>query len=452
MLASLMALPSCSSDEPALLMEEPQPTQQATTQLTQSQAQDVAALFATDRYGVAPVKSRSSQAVETVYNISGDPVAYVVNNEGGGWVIVSATKCYHPILAYSDKADASFHLANSNPGIDMWLDDVRQAVTDSEQLPDSTARQIAMEWLQYETLSGPTIGGGLPGGNSPEAVACRNRLKVLNETYYKQGWKFMTLSSAKGVGLPSGIYQSAQSYGSPEEYTIVGYRIVTTKNQAGPLISTEWHQGKPFSTTDYNALCPNQYYVGCVPVAIGQIMKFHRFPSSFDWNDMSDTTPTYATQYLLADIGKKAGAVYTIDGTNANITGASAALVTYGYKTSIKAHNDSEEINYLINNKRPIYMRGDNGTGAVGHAWVCDGVISEYGHYEDYVEYLTSSGEYSTYGETSFDNPGAFGNFNNLRYHFNWGWEEVKPGWFMSAVPTSNITLTKNRKNIYISK
>lgn len=79
-----------------------------------SQASKVGALFLsnngngnyaeTKSCSVVPevTSDKTVREMRTIYGENNVPSMYVINYEGGGFVIVSATKNYYPILAYSE--------------------------------------------------------------------------------------------------------------------------------------------------------------------------------------------------------------------------------------------------------------------------------------------------------------------------------------------------------------
>lgn len=262
---------------------------------------------------------------------------------------------------------------------------------------------------------------GITGGTAPEAVMCRNRLKELNETYSQDGWSFMTLSSVQQVDMPQRIYDIADRYSIPYEYTIIGLRDNNIYNNVGPLTTTLWSQ-----SGGYNYLCPENCVAGCVPVAMVQIMKFHQYPSSFDWSNMLDDQPTYASQYLIADIGKTIHVQYGIKESSASLSDAKMGFQTYGYRVIQKEHNDTEVADdELIHNKRPVFMVGKSETG---HAWVCDGYTKCSTEYDLYAEYVYN-GRYGNLGLSLIDNPDGFGGITYpASFHMNWGWGGMHNG------------------------
>ena len=216
-------------------------------------------------------------------------------------------------------------------------------------------------------------------------------------------------------------------------------------NNINPLLDKEsiaWDQ-----LCNYNTYCPydnrsaeycNHTPVGCVAVAMGQIMRFWKYPNisnsipSYSDEDNKDeggniiTNSNYgsingvgSTTYNWTDILNK----ITIESTNLQKNAVSQLLYNcalsvkmnfgptgsgandieafnsfknyFNYPSSIQYikkndySNIDEWINALkteLNSNRPVYYRADDTSGKSGHAFVCDGYDS-----------------------------------NNM-FHFNWGW------------------------------
>lgn len=151
---------------------------------------------------------------------------------------------------------------------------------------------------------------------------------------------------------------------------------------------------------------------------------------------------------------------YTSTGSFSNINKAqSAFLNTYGYSSAtIDNFNESATKNELFNNRRPVYMRGDDSNGGGGHAWVCDGA-HEYLNTNGYcfVEFLTGYGGsnpgYSDRGYWTVSNPtlAYTTNATSLYFNMNWGFRDIENGWFISNNVNSGDGNFKNdRKNMYV--
>ena len=54
--------------------------------------------------------------------------------------------------------------------------------------------------------------------------------------------------------------------------------------------------------------------MGCVAVAMAQIMRNYQLPTSFNWAAMPNTQGAYATQVLMKDIGTKVKMQYDCSG------------------------------------------------------------------------------------------------------------------------------------------
>lgn len=72
--------------------------QTSVNSLSPSEAQEVADIFYSRAFGDTFLKKSRSTNVSPINNDQNVPVAYVVNNADGGWVIVSATTDYYPIF------------------------------------------------------------------------------------------------------------------------------------------------------------------------------------------------------------------------------------------------------------------------------------------------------------------------------------------------------------------
>lgn len=444
-LAFVPILASCDSDDVTLAKVDDAQQIVDLHSITPAVAIDVAARF-TDRNNgdVAKAVSRSTLPIETIRDNNDNVIAYAVNYEDGGWVVVSATKAYYPILAYSDEGQFAFEKSDQTTGLEIWIDEIGQAIESADSFDDETTSQIALEWLEYQTESLSTsIGSGLPGGNSPEAVVCRARLKELNETYYQDGWSFTTLPQVSEVTMPSDVYSLADSHSSPYEYTIVGLCKVGEQYKKGPLMTTKWHQDFP-----YNYQCPGK--VGCVPTAMAQIMKYHRYPANYNWNDMPDDNATATLQNMLHDVGVEIGVDYGYDMTTVATTAAVEGFHLYGYDAVLKSHKDSEVIDFVLSNDAPVFMGGFNPSSSyVGHAWVCDGVQHESSQYGYYVEYLVD-GTYDNLNLSQMDDPLTIEvSPKPCRFHMNWGEKDLTNGWYLTAKIDDKHDYTYSRSNIY---
>lgn len=210
-----------------------------------------------------------------------------------------------------------------------------------------------------------------------------------------------------------------------------------------PLITSDWNQPSPF-----NEMCPadpagsnGHAIVGCVPVCMGQIMYYYRWPdhgtgsytyfdstygtqhASFDstwyqWNNMKNsiTTSDPGIAQLLYHLGVSVDLRYGPQSSGMYNHKAAYALRTY-FKYSPETqyvYRDSTTLNWdsliiaHLDRKMPLYYAGWSVPNINGHAFVCDGY---------------QGGDY---------------------FHFNFGWSGSFNGYFY----LDNITPGGNNFNL----
>lgn len=160
------------------------------------------------------------------------------------------------------------------------------------------------------------------------------------------------------------------------------------------LLTTQWHQGRPYKN---NCLTSREDTIeaGCVPIALGQIMAYHKKPLTYNnhtyqWENIAShpiVMPSHSgaqsVAELIHDIGVAAGINYWNGDNGATINDAYNALGLFGYNRT-KSDYSFQIIVNNINSRRPCYARGDNNTSNGGHAWVIDGYKSTSKTYKYY--------------------------------------------------------------------
>lgn len=226
------------------------------------------------------------------------------------------------------------------------------------------------------------------------------------------------------------------------------------KASVEPLLTTKWGQKKPFNqycptktnTSGEEENCP----VGCVALAIGQIMKYHNYPEHgkgyksytpllstkeisadfentyYKWDLMKDTYTSIgskkfytdeeadAVATLLFHTGVSVGTMYSLSGSSAFAYGNIPRDMIEDFRYApdsirylSRSDYDKEKWVDLIFNEltmgRPIFYAG-NSPEYGGHAFVIDG----------------------------YDSSG--------RFHINWGWKGTDNGYY-------DIDLTEGENN-----
>ena len=190
-------------------------------------------------------------------------------------------------------------------------------------------------------------------------------------------------------------------------------RSSTLPAEVEPIVKTQWNQPAPF-----NKYCPDDCPAGCVAVAMGQIMNYHKWPnigtgasfttyngkaisvdfskSEYRWDLMKNTTKELkedeeaadAVAKLLFDCGIALKMNYSKNGSSAFDKNVPLALFNFfGYKHTTLVYDSpnyySSKEEWLVKMKqeivdgRPIYYSASSpkggGQDAAGHAFVISG-------------------------------------------------------------------------------
>ena len=178
----------------------------------------------------------------------------------------------------------------------------------------------------------------------------------------------------------------------------------------GPLLTTTWGQSAP-----YNYQCPEGCPTGCGPTAISQILRYWRWPTEYDWDNMLDSyseeniysdVQANAVAKLMADVGKAFGTTYSSEGSGTYLNyipfiNSFGYEPNIGYESGMSGEDLIQDIKKDLNEHRPVLYEGmpEKPKGEKsGHFLVIDGyTINDY-------------------------------------FHFNYGWEGLYDGWYKNAV------------------
>lgn len=350
--------------------------------------------------------TRSSDVeIDNAFSIkcnSAEPLLHVINYKEGGFTIIAGDYRLMPIQAYSSSGSFSRDESDYPLGLRIWIESIQDSLSRIEEIePD---RNTFAAWQQFRTLS----------NKSP-----------------------LTRSLTPEGGV------------LPEADTVVG-----------PFIEDSWHQDSPYNDSLANTA---HYYqnggyagtlkplVGCVPLAIARIMRYHEYPTSFSWSSMPNSTPqSTATPALIKDIHQHlvsyyspATALYYIILENAiggysHGTGVPIALQIgsflrseYGYAAGIDQSYSTSAYTAmrreLIDHSLPCIIRGfSSPDNTSGHAWICDGYNYHCEHwYDENLEPIAVITTYLHYcwGKTTTTQDGWYSSSNvtldNVEYKYN---------------------------------
>ena len=218
---------------------------------------------------------------------------------------------------------------------------------------------------------------------------------------------------------PPAMQAMLEAYNHAVNSSVKTRAAVPTHADISPLIKTQWNQNTP-----YNNNCPVESGVncptGCVATATAQIMYYHKWPETFNWDAMKTTYSSDdtgeavdAVAKLMADVGEKVYMQYGSESSSAYEYDACEALrIQYGYaettnyieRTCYTAKGWDEVIYNELAANRPVFYVGrsaSSGQGIVGHAFILDGYQAK-------------------------DGVGYF--------HVNWGWGGSSDDYFLISV------------------
>lgn len=234
------------------------------------------------------------------------------------------------------------------------------------------------------------------------------------------------------------------------------------KSSVQPLLKTTWNQSAP-----YNQYCPTKTNssgeqencpVGCVALAIGQIMKYHNYPETgkgsksyqplgvgavisadfentqYKWSLMKNSYTRFgstkfytdeeadAVATMLFHAGVSVGTIYALSGSSAFAYGNIPRDLVENFRYSedsiryvSRADYTKEEWMNLIYNElsmgRPVFYAGNSPTFG-GHAFVIDG----------------------------YDSTG--------RVHINWGWRGSDDGYYDIDLTEGENNYSKNQSMV----
>jgi len=462
LLLVILLLNSCQKDEfdSAISQIKPEQSQLSVSSDSSSvsfaQAKNIAAVFLKKNPSTRSTSSeRSIKSVSEIKNTDDTPAMYVINyNDDKGFVIISATKNYYPILAFSDKGH--FDTSNIPRGIDLWVSQSTSIIENQKSDSAVNINKYRLEWIKYEKSERPV----LTKGDTDLAALVRSYM----DEWDSQGLIYKDLMSGCPDGMSNEMFQQfcdvAAGLANPD-YNYLSNSFIVIKQDCqntefGPFLETEWSQENGFNTmlTPIDGQYPP---AGCIAVAMAQVMRYYKWPQRYNWNAMSNYYATVETRNLLKDIGTATDMNYSLEASSSNLDKASNAFVnTFGYSSTIHKydHNGGKVYNEL-KNSRPVIMGGFRtqvlDLGFVswvkhGHAWVCDGYLSS-NTTTTYSLYVLTPYEPLQYEFTGYSYTGASG---WEAYHMNWGWNGIGNGYYdnndiaISLIDKNGNTVIRN--------
>lgn len=416
--------------------------------ITSDDAIKVAKLYKKSKVGTRTARDLVIRNVVSINGSDGSPALFAVNFEEG-YVIISATMDYYPILADVDKGVFSFEDMEKT-GQRLILNDYISHMAALSKIQDNwEARSLWEKYIDADPESVDVLKTKASDDFDAELdnLLCKGDDPCVS---------VILLKNCKN-SLPSELYnkyisiaeESDRWYGTEYSWEntayVVRYKTPETMYPPMPFISTQWSQGYPYNISGYENL-------GCVTIAVGQLMKYYRIPNSFNWNAMPDNGTSTELCNFLKNL--RAELQITVDGKGSNER-AMQVLRNYGYNCSIQNHDMGKLMSYLMYQAKPVYAYGadlrdkDNPSA---HAWVIDG-CSNTDKYVEYSLYVLSPRAYPDFEFEIADDcsPERYYIQNGVTsFHMNWGWGGLHDGWYVDHnMSTSVGSYNSYRKEIY---
>lgn len=419
-------------------------------ELTEVDAMQVSSLFMQRDTPLAATRAAfKNKAAKETFSIKGDDgevLAYVVNFEGGGYNIISATKKYFPILAFSDQGAIREEALQGN-GLAFWVECITEDIAEKEAtLAEGTPEYIEMrsQWWDYEKRDTPSFSTTVQNGYywylqlRYSLMSLCGDARTNRQDYYAmaQNYGSYGLSSNEAVYKEIDRVLQAQYSGTSAPPALVWGEGMTTQNTVKimPLLRTYWDQIEPYSNeNEIRDSGKGHKLAGCVTIAVAQIMNYYCYPSvvdnvPIDWTLTQEEAPHQESTNTeipklvrVVNVGVK-----TINGDSdspAFTSDAQDFLRRNGYMANIY----SSDIDIIAKNEimasRPIYMSGGLPDVDKGHAWVCDGFYSEdVGR--RMMAYEITNTQNKHFPQTPYRSLMDKSRMTswNVYYHMNWGW------------------------------
>ena len=344
---------------------------------------------------------------------SGIPGMYVINYLGGGWLIISGNKALPPILASGESGSYQLTPVDKPESLIEWEKGVLTSIERHSQ--EGQEYKIDTIWNAYKAYPKKQIPSLSKGFSEYDALAQEYCAKWISE-----GYSVSTLDSYMPKDANEEYFiedlknnMPSELYDCWEKYVFVVRKAVTDAVTYGNLVQSTWDQ-----KNEYNQSFPkydgvNLAAVGCGPIAIGQVMRFFKKPTHYNWSAMPLNSPTKITSDFLYEVAEKAHAKYG-NQTPVTTDNMVKTLKEYGYNVT-KAKYDYTLAHWAVVSGRPVIVTGETARGM--HAWIMSGMKGV-----KTIEYENLF--YIGYGMTMQSWPYTvdYERETGFLYYHNWGW------------------------------
>ncbi|WP_336704297.1 C10 family peptidase [Chryseobacterium indologenes] len=341
--------------------------------------------------------------VQTIENDNEIPIMYAINlKENQGFVIMSASRVERPILAYNNEGHFDFENIEEFGGVADWAVTRYLTINALIEKGEAPNEQITQQWAAVN----PSIDLGFVDHNgNPIPWTPPSITDQWDET--KSWGPYLTTKWTQRLTATPGS-------------SLIGYNNFVRFNNCT------------------SGIAPS----GCVATAMGQIMRYHKWPNIYNIANMpaSINSGNYTSadavniSYLMQNIGSKVAMTYSCSGSGAHSDNARNAFVSqYQYYTTPLAALNFTPLMNNLKIAKPVYLDGyrtreiktkpkkvgifgwtighTTYSYSNGHAWVADGFES-----------IKRTTVYSN----GYSNSAVIAE----HIHMNWGWGGSYNGWY----------------------
>lgn len=384
-------------------------------------------------------KSETSYSVISL-NYHNKTIAYAINYSTGGYIIISGSKTLDPILAYSPTG--TFNQTEECESFNSWLNEYSEEIAKREAMPEDSIRATLNRWNVLLGKKQQSILKSSPDAetlNDPMYQECIQRYcEALNEVG-KTGYQELYFGGERfsdDSELCDRIWEYAKQnvcYAYEDYWDQLCFVIIrdNIENELMPnTLNTAWGPQDGFNLNFPIDNEGKRQPVSCAPLAMGQLMYFHKHPEQYNWELMDPTFACPNNTQLLWDIAKEAGT--TSEGTsNSNYI---PTFNAFGYKTTEVVNPNLDKI-YLEmkRNSYPVLASGkDVNNSNYRHAWLLTGYHFQHNEKNMILYYVNSP--YSAAQWTDFAKEV---NTHKLMFWMKWGNYGIEDGFY--SIPSGNL-------------
>lgn len=240
--------------------------------------------------------SRSSIAhtIKTIEDNEGNPAIYAINfNDNDGFLLLSARKTFHPVIAYS--GHGHFEATNAKGFLKEWIDQAVNIIEHSSELHPDSLKVYKREWHRYELFTGTQHMVASRALDQSEFLELQTIFQSKIGEWISNGWEYYDVRSYADIDpvnnswvldYEGGIYPQYI-----EDFERLSFVVIPpeTSNSNSTIGETKcvWDQIWPYNTYFPFLSNGNHAYVGCSTIAAAHIMFTYQYPKNILWNNIS---------------------------------------------------------------------------------------------------------------------------------------------------------------------